>query len=213
MQTLEHEPALELQMNDIAAVEFEAASPLFFDPYDRNRVTGSFILIDPISNATVGAAMIQSDATALVEETLAADSAPEQLWANPVSAQDRYNRHGHAPALVFLDARPNLAAYLERALFAQGFEVLHLSYHDLVKHNLETLLNLANSLGLLVILSGESQTPDEKRRLKKLAADRGLRFVFDLNQQRLPADDREAVPAVLALLAPVRLDSNPDDVE
>jgi len=213
MQTLEHEPALELHMNDIAAVEFEAASPLFFDPYRRNRVTGSFILIDPISNATVGAAMIQSDATALVEEPLAADSASQQLWANPVSAQDRYNRHGHAPALVFLDARPTLAAYLERALFAQGFEVLHLSYHDLAKHDLETLLSLANSLGLLVILSGESKTHDQKQRLKKLAADRSLRFVFDLDQQRLPADDREAIPAVLALLAPARLESNPDDAE
>jgi hypothetical protein len=157
--------------------------------------------------------MIQSDATALVEEPLAADSASEQLWANPVSAQDRYNRHGHAPALVFLDARPNLAAYLERALFAQGFEVLHLSYHDLAKHDLEALLNLASSLGVLVIFSGESKTRDQKQNLKKLAADRGLRFVFDLDQQRLPADDREAVPAVLALLAPVRLESNPDDAE
>ena len=58
MYTLEQEPARELKMNDIASVEFEAASPLFLDPYTRNRATGSLILIDPHSNATVGAAMI-----------------------------------------------------------------------------------------------------------------------------------------------------------
>ena len=46
-------------MNDIAAVEFETTMPLFFDPYERNRTTGSFILIDPLTNATVGAAMIR----------------------------------------------------------------------------------------------------------------------------------------------------------
>ena len=58
MHTLEREATHELKMNDIASVEFEAASPLFFDPYTRNRATGSLILIDPLSNATVGAAMI-----------------------------------------------------------------------------------------------------------------------------------------------------------
>jgi sulfate adenylyltransferase subunit 1 (EFTu-like GTPase family) len=40
-------------MNEIASVEFETSSPLSFDPYERNRVTGSFVLIDPLSNATV----------------------------------------------------------------------------------------------------------------------------------------------------------------
>jgi len=46
-------------MNEIASVEFEASSSLFFDAYQENRATGSFILIDPLSNATVGAAMIR----------------------------------------------------------------------------------------------------------------------------------------------------------
>ena len=70
MHTLEREPAPELHMNDIAAVEFETASPLFFDPYKRNRVTGSFILIDPISNATVGAAMIERELAPQTEHVL-----------------------------------------------------------------------------------------------------------------------------------------------
>src|SRR5882757_3856916 len=46
IHTLEPEHATQLNMNDIASVEFEAHAPLFFDPYTRNRATGSFILID-----------------------------------------------------------------------------------------------------------------------------------------------------------------------
>ena len=40
------------------SAEIETASPIFFDPYDRNRSTGSFILIDEASNDTVGAGMV-----------------------------------------------------------------------------------------------------------------------------------------------------------
>ncbi len=47
-----------LEMNEIAEVEFETNLPLFFDAYAENRSTGSLILIDGLTNATVGAAMI-----------------------------------------------------------------------------------------------------------------------------------------------------------
>jgi sulfate adenylyltransferase subunit 1 (EFTu-like GTPase family) len=39
-------------------VSLRLAQPLLFDEYRRNRTTGSFILIDEFSNATVGAGMI-----------------------------------------------------------------------------------------------------------------------------------------------------------
>ncbi|MFC6645242.1 sulfate adenylyltransferase subunit CysN [Granulicella cerasi] len=58
VNTTEHVDAAELQMNDIAEVEFETSLPLFFDAYAESRGMGSLILIDPVSNATVGAAMI-----------------------------------------------------------------------------------------------------------------------------------------------------------
>src|ERR1039458_8383290 len=45
-------------MNEIAEVEFETNLPLFFDSYRECRWTGSLILIDVLTNATVGAAMI-----------------------------------------------------------------------------------------------------------------------------------------------------------
>src|SRR5258708_3208005 len=61
INTLAHEPATRLEMNELASVEFETHVPLFFDPYSSNRTTGSFILIDAATNATVGARMIQED--------------------------------------------------------------------------------------------------------------------------------------------------------
>lgn len=48
----------EMRLNDIGRVVLRASNPLFFDPYTRNRLTGSFILVDEMTNNTVGAGMI-----------------------------------------------------------------------------------------------------------------------------------------------------------
>jgi bifunctional enzyme CysN/CysC len=48
----------ELALNDIGRVRLRTSTPLAFDPYARNRATGSFILIDEATNDTVGAGMI-----------------------------------------------------------------------------------------------------------------------------------------------------------
>ena len=47
-----------LQLNQIARVVLTTAKELFFDPYQKNKATGSFILIDPISNNTSAVGMI-----------------------------------------------------------------------------------------------------------------------------------------------------------
>jgi len=52
------ETATTLTFNEIGRVTLRTAAPLMFDPYRRNRTTGSFILIDPATNATAGAGMI-----------------------------------------------------------------------------------------------------------------------------------------------------------
>ena len=213
MQTLEREPAIELRMNDIASVEFEAVSPLFFDPYRQNRVTGSFILIDPLSNATVGAAMVQGDIAARPGESVARDPSADAPWARPLAVEERHARHGHLPAVIFAEARPELAVYLERALFAQGFEALHVSGAELTTHDPRTLLSLAEKLGLVVILSAASIDPGRKAEWKKIAADRRLDLVFDLAEHELAADDQEALPAVLSLLAPLRLPPKQDQID
>ena len=49
---------LEIGMNDIGRIQLRTTSPLFFDPYKRNRNTGSLILVDEFTNATVAAGMI-----------------------------------------------------------------------------------------------------------------------------------------------------------
>jgi len=58
INTLAHEQEQTLEMNAIGNVVVETARNTAFDPYQTNRATGSFILIDPATNATVAAGMI-----------------------------------------------------------------------------------------------------------------------------------------------------------
>jgi sulfate adenylyltransferase subunit 1 len=201
MHTLEREAARELKMNDIASVEFEAASALFFDPYTRNRATGSLILIDPLTNATVAAAMIEKDLAAM-SDSLAEVAIDQVAWDTPVTADDRSQRHGHMPALILLKDRPRLAVYLERALFSQGFEVLLLSTADVPVAHLRTALRSARSAGLVLILSAQSledqEIPNESAKTQE-----SFEFVFDLAKEDLPQDDAEAVATVVSLLSPL----------
>jgi sulfate adenylyltransferase large subunit len=60
VNTLEHQPADELALNEIGRVRIRTGSPLIVDPYSRNRTTGSFILIDEASNDTVAAGMVRA---------------------------------------------------------------------------------------------------------------------------------------------------------
>jgi sulfate adenylyltransferase large subunit len=58
VNTLAHEPATQLELNEIGRVRLRCSAPLMVDPYSRNRTTGSFILIDEATNDTVGAGMV-----------------------------------------------------------------------------------------------------------------------------------------------------------
>ena len=60
IHTLECRPSPGLAMNDIAHVSLSLAQPIFADAYEANRATGSFILIDEISNQTVAAGMLRT---------------------------------------------------------------------------------------------------------------------------------------------------------
>ncbi|MCP2936292.1 bifunctional sulfate adenylyltransferase subunit 1/adenylylsulfate kinase, partial [Salmonella enterica subsp. enterica serovar Typhimurium] len=59
MNTLEHLAAKQLALNEIAVVKLGIDRPVAFDPYESVRETGGFILIDRISNATIGAGMLR----------------------------------------------------------------------------------------------------------------------------------------------------------
>jgi bifunctional enzyme CysN/CysC len=59
VNTLHRDPAAaSLSLNEIGRIRLRTQQPLMFDPYRRNRVTGSFILIDEATNATVAGGMI-----------------------------------------------------------------------------------------------------------------------------------------------------------
>jgi sulfate adenylyltransferase large subunit len=78
--TAQHHEAHELQMNDIAEVELQTNLPLFFDSYADSRPLGSFILIDPLSNATAAAGMITALADGDQGSIDSSDIAPAFIW-------------------------------------------------------------------------------------------------------------------------------------
>jgi bifunctional enzyme CysN/CysC len=59
VDSLEHVAATKLELNEIGRCDLELSSPVAFDPYRENRDTGAFILIDRITNETVGAGLIE----------------------------------------------------------------------------------------------------------------------------------------------------------
>src|SRR5439155_14227231 len=111
VNTLAHQPVSELKLNEIGIISVEAQRPLFFDSYRKNRATGSFILIDAITNETVGAGMILQ---------------PQQTGGRTgrVSAAERESARGHAGLAICLPLDSlDLAWSLERRLFDHGYAV------------------------------------------------------------------------------------------
>jgi sulfate adenylyltransferase subunit 1 len=188
INTLASEPATRLEMNEIGSVEFETHVPLFFDSYASNRTTGSFILIDAATNATVGAGMIQEDAPATAvgaEKEFTSHGALE----TPVAAKERYTRHGHYPAVLLLEGRPTLAVRLERLLFERGFEVLHLSGPEFFGDTFAETVRVTQRAGILVLYSGAALIGETKH---QLAAEFSERF-FDLSSAPELQDSEEQI--------------------
>ncbi|HVZ82122.1 MAG TPA: sulfate adenylyltransferase subunit CysN [Terracidiphilus sp.] len=111
VETLTHEPAETLEMNSIGTVTLNLLRPIAFDRYADNRATGSFILIDPATNATVAAGMI----TAAADD----ESAAEDPWG-PVTVGEREARWGHRGGVVELTGPVALIDAVERSLFGVG---------------------------------------------------------------------------------------------
>jgi sulfate adenylyltransferase large subunit len=199
INTLEQELATQLNMNDIASVEFEAHVPLFFDPYASNRATGSFILIDQISNATVGAGMIQEDLSASRGQEELELRSPE-VAENRVSAEERYQRHAHYPATFLLENQPALASRLERALFEQGFEVLHLDGDEAAPYALLETIRLTQRIGAISVYSGDPLDAGTKERLGAEVKHR----LFDLSRENENANEEEVFRRALSLADALR---------
>ncbi len=150
VNSLEHDLPATLELNEIGSVEIEATRPLFFDAYRSNRWTGSFILIDPVSNATLAAGMI--------DEPRAEDELKLDFKTGPVTAEERYARAGHLPVTIWLTARKELASLLERRLFDRGCQVQSLT-DEVESHLLPELSRLLNRAGLIVVCSSLDPAP------------------------------------------------------
>lgn len=134
IQTLAEEAVSSLGMNDIGVAEIELTRALFFDTYADNRASGSFILIDPQSNATLAAGMIRSS-RATDEET------------------PRYK-----PALIHFERDANsrdLGDQLEHALLTAGATVVRTRLMS------EKVLRRLLSIGMITLVEG---TLDEHTR-------------------------------------------------
>ncbi len=172
VNTLSRESASEIQMNGIACVELETSSPLFFDPYELSRLTGSFILIDSLSNATIGGGMIQGALSHPVKngaQTNGLSYAPSR----GVSLQERIARHGHRPAIFLLP--DSVAQRVEPALFERGFASIVLNDSDLSSSSLASFVNKLWSSAFVVLVA--TPVPSETRRhLETLAGDSLIDF-------------------------------------
>ncbi|MFT7053084.1 MAG: sulfate adenylyltransferase subunit 1 [Psychromonas sp.] len=67
VNTMEKCEANQLALNEIGSCNFEVAEAIHFDSYSENRATGAFIIIDRLTNATVGAGMISGSVEALAK--------------------------------------------------------------------------------------------------------------------------------------------------
>ena len=126
VNTLEPQPATTLALNEIGRIQLVTNEPLCFDPYRRNRSTGAFIVIDRLTNITVGAGMIE-EATATGGEHW--DTSPGSATLveerSRVEPRERIESLGHAPATILLtglsgSGKTEAAFALERALFDAG---------------------------------------------------------------------------------------------
>jgi sulfate adenylyltransferase large subunit len=118
IRTLDHEAADRLEMNAIGVLRIETSRAIYFDSYSENRATGSFILLDPATNATVAAGMIF--AAVQVDRGRRA----VEMRLGRVTAAERIARYRHAGATMALGNREKLAWLLERRLFDRGCAVI-----------------------------------------------------------------------------------------
>ncbi len=134
VNTLEHHDANELKLNEIGCCTVSVTAPVVFDPYQTSRGTGSFIIIDRLSNSTVGAGMIIGT------------SDDEGLQS--VSAEERAARFSQTPAAIMLTGinSGTVAYQLERKLFDNGHATTVLEAHATAD-----LIQAIKNAGLLAI--------------------------------------------------------------
>jgi bifunctional enzyme CysN/CysC/sulfate adenylyltransferase subunit 1 len=168
MNTLEQGPADALEMNDVAEVEIRTALPLFFDPYRQNRTTGSFILIDPTSNATVGAGIIEQG----VNWGTALRSAAGAQRRGRSTKEERHARFGHPSAAVWVNGNAHIGELVERTLFDEGWHVQLVGPNDFEASDLPIAAKAYQLAGMVVVFAAPAEATEAR------AAEDAVRKVF-----------------------------------
>ena len=131
VNTLEHVAAKKLELNDIGVCALELSRPVVFEPYKDNRDLGGFILIDRITNTTVGAGLLH----------FALRRADNVHWqALDVNRHARAEMKGQRPCVVWFTGlsgagKSTIANLLEKRLHALGRHT-YLLDGDNVRHGL-----------------------------------------------------------------------------
>lgn len=112
VNTLEKSQINQLELNGIAKSVIQLDKPVNFDCYQDSRFTGSFIIIDRLTNVTVGAGMIDKALDTIIEQQV-------------VSAADRAARWGQKPAVFAINKTLfSQSAQLESLLLSSGVVAL-----------------------------------------------------------------------------------------
>ena len=125
VNTLRHEPADTLGLNEIGRGQLTLTEPIIFDSYQANRSLGSLIVIDRVTNATVGAGMALPPQGSV---TAAWDEAPRgalRRSSSRVQGREREARLGQRPVTILLTGlakvgKTTIARAVERRLFDAG---------------------------------------------------------------------------------------------
>jgi bifunctional enzyme CysN/CysC len=131
VNTLEHVAANKLELNEIGVVDLELDRPIAFDGYETNRDTGGFILIDRLTNSTVGAGMLR----------FALRRSQNVHWqAVDVNKQSHASIKGQKPCVLWFTGfsgagKSTIANMVEKKLFSEGRHT-YLLDGDNVRHGL-----------------------------------------------------------------------------
>ena len=140
VDTLEHNAAKVLELNEIGVVNLATAEPIAFDPYAENRETGGFVLIDRFSNHTVGAGMIR----------FALRRASNIHWqALDVDRAARARLKHQRPTVLWFtglsgSGKSTIANLVEKRLYARGRHTIVLD-GDNVRHGLNRDLGFTDA--------------------------------------------------------------------
>jgi bifunctional enzyme CysN/CysC len=176
LATLEEVGADRLEFNDIARCGLTVDRELCFDPYDEHPTTGSFILIDRLTNATVAAGMLRGPSSPWDL------SAPDTLTHHPstITSAERRARLGQRPCTVLLtgttgSGKSTLARAVERRLFDLGRTLMRLDGENL-------RLGLSRDLGF-----GDADRSESLRRAAEIAVIAGRQGLITLVALQAPA--------------------------